>query len=188
MTEQALKGAPELLKFLQAFPARLQKGALRSGATAAARPIRDEARLRARKQSGKMAKAVKTGSARVDREGNVRVSIRLKGPHAHLGIWSEYGVAAHFISAGDSKISSRLLTRQSKRDGVEDAGEGKLKIGNNYISGAVLHPGHAAFPFMRPALEAKWNEAIDAFGVRVRDYLADRTGFTGPTLEVEPDE
>ena len=80
MTDIPITGAPELLQFLRAFPERLQKGALKSAATAAAKPIRDEARLLARKQSGLMAKAIKTGRPQIDQAGNVSVRIRLRGP------------------------------------------------------------------------------------------------------------
>ena len=184
MTEQTIKGLPELRAFLRAFPERLQKGAMRSAATAMAKPIRDEARLLANKQSGKMAKSIKSGSPRADKQGNVRISIRLKGENAYLGWFSEYGVRPHFISAGDSAISARLLTRQASRDGVEDQGAGVLKIGNNLISGGVFHPGHAAHPFMRPALHNKADEAVQAFGDRIVSYLQQRTGLTGPEINV----
>ena len=184
MTDIPITGAPELLQFLRAFPERLQKGALKSAATAAAKPIRDEARLLARKQSGLMAKAIKTGRPQIDQAGNVSVRIRLRGPHAFLGVFNEYGVAAHFISAGDSTVSTRLLNRAAKRDGVEAAGEA-MKIGNNFVTGAVQHPGTPAHPFMRPALDNKAREATAEFGKRIVSYLQQRTGFTGPELAIE---
>ena len=64
MTSQTLKGGPELLQFIEAFPAKLQKGAVRAGLTAAAKPIRDQARANIRKKSGATAKASKSARLR----------------------------------------------------------------------------------------------------------------------------
>lgn len=180
-----LKGGPELLAFLDAFPGRLVKGALRSGMTAGAKPIRDQARVNARKRSGKMAKAIKTGSPTVDRDGTVRVSVRLRGEHSFLGMFMEYGVAPHFISAGDGVTSSRLLTRSARRDGIaSDVETRALRIGNQFVTGAVLHPGFPAYPFLRPALQMRAEDAVNAVGERIRSYLSSKTGFTAPRVEV----
>jgi len=181
-----LKGGRELSEFLRAFPERLQKNAVRSGLRAGAKPIRDQARQNAPKKSGRMAKSIKTGSPRVDRDGVARITIRLRGDNAFIGLFIEYGVAAHVIKAGDSNRSRRLLDRQFQAEGASsDLATGKLKIGNNLISGAVLHPGIQAKPFMRPAFEARAQDAINAFGSRIQEFLSSRTGFTSPLLEVD---
>lgn len=185
MTDIKLKGGKELLAFLDAFPARLQKGAVRSALTAAARPVRDQARANAPRESGKLAKSIKTGSPKVEQDGTVAIKVRLQGEHSFLGHFFEYGVAPHFIRAGDSGLSSRKLTQKFNREGGTADGDA-LKIGDNFITGAVMHPGFAAKPFMRPALDVKAEEAINAFGGRVRSYLKDKTGFTAPAvLEVD---
>lgn len=188
MSITALKGGADLAAFLDAFPKKLQNGAIRSGATAAAKPIRDQARANAPRKTGKLAKAVKTGSPRVD-GSQVRIRVRLAGEHSFLGMFFEYGVRPHYITAGDSGKSPRLLTRAARDGGASDVEAGKLKIGDNYITGAVLHPGITAQPFMRPALDARANEAIKAFGARVQSYLKDKSGLTAPaTLDVDDPE
>lgn len=195
-----LKGGPELMTFLQAFPERIQKGALRSGIRAAAAPIRDQARLLAPKETGQMAKSIKTGSPNLQ-DGVLSVKIRLKGPHAFLGVFHEYGVRPHVIRAkgsdtvtpkganavtvGGTILSSRIANRKGRSEGFSEEG-GALKIGGEFVSGAVMHPGHSARPFMRPALDMKADEAVNAFGAKVRAYLSSKTGFTAPdTLEVD---
>jgi HK97 gp10 family phage protein len=189
----ALKGGSELSAFLLAFPSRLQKNALRAGARAAAKPIRDEARLRAAKRSGKMAKAIKTGSPRINQDGSVSVRIRLQGEHAFLGVFIEYGVAPHLISAQEQEMPFRV-----KRDGRREAysmklvnrmvKEGSLVIGEKFVGPTVMHPGHAAQPFMRPALDLKQKEAVNAFGLKIREFMKSKTGFTAPLLETDDDE
>lgn len=182
-----VKGLKETMEFLENFPKRIQTGAVRSALTAAAKPVRDQARTNAPRETGKLAKAIKTGSPKVNQDGTVSINVRLRGEHSYLGIFHEYGVSPHFISAGNSGKSPRLLTRAANRDGMEKAGSA-LKIGNNYVTGAVLHPGFAPRPFMRPALDMKAQEAIDAFGARLASYLKDKTGFSAPARLDEVEE
>lgn len=175
-----LRGLKELDAFLSAFPEQLQKQAYRSALTAAAKPIRDEARLNARRQSGKMAAAIATGSARQNQDGTFQVSVRLnpKKEHGFLGVFHEYGVAPHFISAGDAKMSARTFNKAAKRGSVTGEVEGQaLKIDGKFVVGTVFHPGHSAHPFMRPALEAKRDEAVVAFAAKVRAWLEKRVDF-----------
>lgn len=179
-----VKGLADLDKFLSALPQRMQKQAYRSALTAAAAPIRDEAKVRAPRETGKLAKSIKTGSPNQNPDGTFSVSIRLVGEHAYLGLFHEYGVAPHFISAGDSGLKPRMLTRKAKAGEVTgDVETQALKIGDNFITGTVMHPGHAAHPFMRPALDAKADEAVKAFGNRIRTWLEGKTGFAAPMDE-----
>lgn len=174
-------GLRELDRFLSAFPKNMQKGAYRAGLTAAARPIRDEARLRAPKQTGKMAKAIKTGSARQNPDGTFSVSIRLDGEHSFLGLFHEYGVAPHLI-ARTGKGEGRVAVRKAAV-GEGTIQGGVMKIGDDFVSGIISHPGHAARPFMRPALDAKADEAIKAFGDKIRAYMEGKAGFVAPMMD-----
>lgn len=176
-----VKGLQQLDAYLSALPMNLQKGALRAGLVAAAAPVRDEARALARKKSGKMAKSIKTGSARQNPDGTFSVTIRLVGEHAFLGLFMEYGVDPHLI-ASTGKGEGRVAVRKAA------AGKGKikagvLKIGDDYVSGIIHHPGHAAHPFMRPALDAKGGDAVKAFGGRIQSYIEGKTGFSAPLDE-----
>jgi len=175
-----VKGLKETMAFLEAFPERIKKGAVRSALTAAAKPVRDQARTNAPRDTGKMAKAIKTGGPRVNKDGTVSIRVRLAGEHSYLGWFHEYGVAPHFIAAGNSGKSPRLLTRAARKGATSDVATGTLKIGDNYVTGAVLHPGFPARPFLRPALDARATQAVQAFGDRLRSYLKDKTGFTAP--------
>ncbi len=169
--------------FLAALPERMQKQAYRQALTAAAAPIRDEARANARRQTGKMAAAIKSGSPRQNEDGTFQISVRLdpKKEHGFLGVFHEFGVAPHFIQAGDSGLSARKLTKAAKRGDVTgDVQHKALKIGGNFVGGAVFHPGMAAHPFMRPALETRRDAAIAAFAAKIRAFLEGKTGFVAP--------
>lgn len=180
----SVKGLAELDRYLSALPKNMQTGAYRAGLVAAAAVIRDEARLRAPKKTGAMAKSIRSGSARKNQDGTFSISISLKGKHDFLGLFHEYGVSPHFITAGDSDLSARSLTKAGRRgDLTGDVEKQALKIGDKFITGGVMHPGHAAHPFMRPALDAKADEAVQAFAKRIRDYIEGKTGFAAPMDE-----
>tara|TARA_R110002072_G_scaffold38314_4_gene110911 strand:+ start:16300 stop:16866 length:567 start_codon:yes stop_codon:yes gene_type:complete len=173
----ALKGLKELDAYLSALPKNMQTGAYRAGLTAAARVVRDEARQRAPKASGKMAKAIKTGSARRNADGTFSVTVRLDdrgNNHAFLGLFFEFGVAPHYI-ASTGPGQGRVAVRKAVNSGTKIGGV--MKIGDRFVSGVIHHPGHAAKPFLRPALDAKEDEAIRAFADKIRAYIEGKTGF-----------
>lgn len=177
MTTTSVKGLKEIDAFLSALPKNLQKGAYRAGLTAAAAVIRDEARLRAPKRTGKMARAIRSGSPRQNQDGTFSIRVSLdKGDHGFLGLFHEYGVAPHLI-ASTGKGEGRVAVRVAKSGQLQLQGGKVLKIGDNFVSGILSHPGHAAHPFMRPALDAKWKDAVEAFRGRIVSYIEGKTGF-----------
>lgn len=191
-------GGKQIADTLTALGKRIESQAVRAGLTAAGSVIRDEARLRAPKKSGKMAKAIKTGSPRKDQGGNYSISVRLIGEHAFLGMFHEFGVKPHLITAGDSPLSVRALNKRAAKGGIEKRDNGLVKIGGysardytnkagevtgsliinkHFVGYAVFHPGHAAQPFLRPALDAKAEEAVSAFRAKVVAVVEGKTGF-----------
>jgi len=180
--EFPVTGLKELDAYLSHLPMNLQKGAYRAGLTAAAAVIRDEARLRVPRQSGKLAKSIRSGSARQNADGTLSITVGPRGGgHSFLGLFYEYGVKPHLI-ARTGKGEGRVAVRKAA------AGEGKIdgkvmKIGDDFVSGIISHPGHAARPFLRPALDIKADDAVQAFANRIRDYIEGKTGFSAPLDE-----
>lgn len=178
MSEKYVKGLDETLAILSTFPRNLQNNAMRQGLRAAGNVIRDEARLRAPKRSGALAKSIGTGSPRKIADGVYSVSVRTdpKKKNAFLGLFFEYGVAPHYITAGDANgISVRTINRN--REGASTVGDDALVINGQFVRGAILHPGFAPKPFMRPALDIKTEEAVDAMADKVRAFVESYTGF-----------
>lgn len=181
MTVIPLKGGPELIDFLGAFPNRMRNGAVRAGMVAGAAPVRDQARALSPKPAGLMAKAIRTGSPKVNQDGTVtiRISMRNKSGraynrHAFLGIFWEYGTKAY---------SGKVIMR---------AGRSRRRSGKFHTNGKKafgMYPNIAAHPkrpFMGPALEQRSSEAVTAFGDRVRTYISTKANFTAPvTIEAD---
>lgn len=164
MIEFQVKGGKEIDALLQQVPVEVETKILRNGLNAGARVIRDEARARVRKKSGKLAKAIKTASGVDQVDGIVVSKVKLRGEHAFLGLFMEHGVLPHLIWAS--------------------AGKGSLVINGVAIGNKVQHPGHIAFPFMRPALDAKAAAAVQAVGDYLARYLS-WGAIKAPTIEVD---
>lgn len=178
-----VKGGDELMNALSALPQNLQRNAIRAGLRAGAAPIRDKARELAPKSSGLTAKAIDLSSARDNRDGTFSITVRVntKKRHGFLAYFHEFGVAPHFI-ARTGKGQGRKAVQAAL------GGQGKLdlkpmRIGGEFVSGVISHPGHAAQPFMRPAFDLAKEEAVAAFAARIRDFIEGKTGYIVPVDE-----
>lgn len=173
MIDIQIKGGKELDAFLAQFPLKVQRQVLRNALRRGANVIRDEARLLAPKKTGKMAKSIKTDTR--TENGLPVARVRLKGKGAYRGVFMEYGVAPHIISAEGNLSASAMNRRNKKREA--------LKIGEVYV-GKVQHPGVAPRPFMRPALDNKANEAINAVGQYIHQWMQVGS-LQAPRIEVD---
>lgn len=166
-----MKGMKELDAYLAALPMNMQKNAVRQALTAAAAPIRDEARLRVPKKSGKLARAIRSGSPRQNEDGSFSISVSVTGnDHGFLGYFFEYGVRPHGITLKRNrggKAGKNAAAREAAGNHVAKV----FKIGDRFVSGEIMHPGFRAQPFLVPALDIRADDAIAAFAGRIRDYL-----------------
>jgi len=182
MTKQfPVRGLKELDAYLSAFPKNLQKGAVRSGLRQAANQIADEAKLRAK---GRLAKSITVGSARVNEDGkiSIRVYVDESIGIGFVGYFQEFGVRPHLIGS-TGKGEGRIAIRKAKA-GTGTVENGVMKIGDDFASGIISHPGHAPNPFLRPALDVKAKQAVEAFADQVQEYLYSKTGLMAPYVEV----
>ena len=156
MTDFEVKGLSELQKALDQLPARLEANVVRGGLRSAAKVIRDEAR-RLCPVGSNLPKGHEPGALRDSirvsvsvKRGTVRASIKAGGKnHVYYAHMVEYGTARHLIKPKNRK--SLFLAGLFKE--------------------LVEHPGARKSPFMRPALDAKTMEAIEAFAGYVRERL-----------------
>lgn len=150
MIRGVVKGGAEVQAFLDQLPVEVETKIVRNGLAAAANVIRDEARNLAPKKSGAMARSIKTTRDTRKGTGQVIARVRLKGRHAFLGRFMEYGTLPHKIWT---------------------TGKGSLVVNGVAIGKQVWHPGISPRPFMRPALDTKAAAAVDVFGDYLRRYI-----------------
>ncbi len=181
-----LKGGPELLRMLDELPKNLERNVIRGGLRAGAKVIQQQAKANVPVKTGQLKRAIGIGT----RTEGARLSsyVKLRGKGSYLGPFIEYGVAPHLISVSDADKPVRETRRGPRKVGMGTINKmvkrGSLKIGENFIGPVVMHPGHAAKPFLRPALDQKAEEAVNAMGA----YIAHRVqigNLKAPTLEVD---
>ncbi len=181
----AIKGGPELMALLDQLPAKLATNVVRGGLRAGAKVIQTEARLLVRAESGLTRKSIKIDTGA--RDGRITATIKTRGKHAYLAPMLEYGIAPHFITIADADRGALGVQSQSVKTINKMTKRGSLVINGKFVGPSVHHPGVMAHPFMRPALDAKAKDAVNAVG----QYIAARLrigNLSAPVLASEDDE
>lgn len=174
-TNLPIDGLDEILKNLSALGTKIETQVIRSGLTAMANPILEEARLRTR--SNRVRAALKKGSSRKNQDGtfSIRIYVDEGKKGGFLGYFEEYGVRPHLI-ARTGKGEGRVAIRKAS-EGTGTVANGVMKIGEDFVSGIIHHPGTAAHPFLRPALDVRAEDAIAAFRTKIIEVVEGKTGF-----------
>lgn len=182
-----VSGLKEIDRILSAFPKNMQKNAIRGALRAAGNVVLAEARYNASAyvESGKMAKSLGLSSPKQNQDGTFSVKIRYRRPgepggntHAFLGVMFEYGIKPHLIARTGSK-EGRVAVRKAK-EGTGTVTARPMKIGDDFVSGIIEHPGMPARPILRPALDVKAKQAVEAFRDQLEEYVFNMTGFQTP--------
>ena len=157
-------GLEDVKKKLATLGKRLATNVLRRGLLAGAGLIRDDARSRVSKRTGRLKKNIIAESRGVFKDGSgtpvehravalvrgkARDGKRSARAYAHF---VEFGTKPHYMDKGSINVlfkgSKAKITRKGK-----------------------IHPGAKAKPFMRPAFDAKKHEAVRAMEKRIRQEL-----------------
>jgi HK97 gp10 family phage protein len=143
-----IRGGRELDAFLQTLSVKLERNILRSALRQGANVFRDEVRAnidaQGIKDSGELRRSVKVSTN--SRGAGVTSTLRVGNRTVFYAHMIEFGVQAHSTRKGASVRSGRNPS-------------------------ANPHPGFAAKPFMRPALDTKVPAAILAVTAQIRKKL-----------------
>ena len=148
MSEIEVKGLSGLQALLDELPARIEGNVVRGGLRSAAKVVEMEAK--------RLCPVGKTGDLRE----SIRVTLRSK--HGRISATVKAGNArafyAHMVEFG----TARHWIKPKNRKSLFVAG---------LLREAVDHPGAKKEPFMRPAIDGKAGEAIDAMAAYLRDRI-----------------
>lgn len=156
-----VKGLKELNGFLQQLPAKLEKNVLRGALRAGAKPVQTEAKAKVSVKTGELRDGIKVSTG--GKGGRVIAKVKLTGPHAFVGPWLEYGVAAHQIKGKDGGVLSFL----------------------GIFAKSISHPGFGQKPFLRPALDTQSTAAVVAAAEYMKKRLATKHGLDTADVEIE---
>lgn len=132
-----VKGLSDLAKALATLPMRIEKNIMRGALRAGLAPVSDHAKTNAAKATGALARGLKVSTD--SRKGKVYAKLRTTGKHDYIARFVEFGTARHRIAGKNG---------------------GMLRIAGKAFARSVDHPGARAIPFMRPALDAKADAAV----------------------------
>lgn len=156
-----IKGGKELQAMLNSLPVKIERNILRSALRQGANVLRDEARANVNDVSGDLSRSIKT-KVRAKR-GEVTATVVAGDDKAFYAHMVEFGTDAHVITAGEK--------------GVLDV--------PGHATATVNHPGAQAAPYMRPAMDTKTSQAIQAVGEQIRKRLTKEGLNAPPGLEVD---
>jgi HK97 gp10 family phage protein len=164
MTEfKNIKGGKELQEFLDQLPAKMEANIMRSALRQGANVIKEEAKANVPVESGDLRDSLRVSTR--SKRGVVTASVKAGNKKAWYWRFVEFGTAAHKIAG--------------KKGGF-------LSFGGLFAK-SVQHPGARPKPFMRPALDAKANAAIQAVGDQIRKRLT-KQGLNAPDIQVTEEE
>jgi hypothetical protein len=176
------RGNAAVLRRLEQLPQELARkvlpGAARAGANVIAQGARDL--LGGKRADGGGGKKVLIADSvkvrRKKRSGLIVARVLLDGPGAYVGRWLEYGTSPHFISVDPAYRQGMTTQRVNRRiAGGDSALHATLMINGKAVGATVYHPGAAAHPFLRPALDLKRDEAVAA----AQAYITSRVSRAG---------
>lgn len=145
-----IRGGKELREALETLPKKLEKNIMRSAMRAGAKVIADEAKKNLDDEWLRKTVKISTNS----RNGQVTGKIKTIGKGAYVTRFIEFGTARHLIKPKNKK---RLAFR--------------AKSGDYVVTGLVSHTGMQGKPFLRPAMDSKSKEALNAIVNKIQSRL-----------------
>lgn len=143
---EAITGARELDRVLAMLPRRIARKVVTGALRAAARPVLREARARLPVDTGASRKDLKIRTVPYRVSPTPRVIVagsRSKGGRDYILYFLEYGTAAHAMTGKRKRVMASAEAVYGKK---------------------VRHPGVRPRPFLRPAFDATWREALAILG------------------------
>lgn len=182
--EEAVVGGRELDDILQTLAPKLQKNVQRTALRAGAAVFLREVKSRIPAASGQL-----RASARVTSRaqgGTVYASVKVGNFVAWYAHLVEFGTRSHYIwasaadrGAGRGRGRRGTAGRRETLASMSTVNRRVLQIGGHFIGPGVHHPGARAHPFMRPAADVGFPEAVRAYTAKMRQRLT-RQGLNTP--------
>lgn len=148
-------GVRELDTFMETLPGKIQKNVQRTALRAGAKVVLDEVKQRIPVASGDLLRSARITSRA--QGATTSASVKVGNSVAWYAHLVEFGTRPHVIAAPPGSA---------------------LNV-NGTITKRVDHPGTAPRPFMRPAADAAFTAAVEAYKKKLRERLT-RQGLNTP--------
>lgn len=158
-----VSGLAEMHKTMQELPSKIEANIVRGALRAGQRVVMTKAKELAPTDSGALRDSIRIRiNRRAGKKGFVRVDLmagNFKAWYAHL---IEFGTASFYNGSGQTVGGPYII--KGKEGGIQASRSRKrkaLKVGASFVD-QVTHPGIKPKPFMRPAVDASMDDAIEA--------------------------
>lgn len=174
-----ISGGAELDDLLRTLAPKMEKNIMRAALTRGAKVIMLEAK--------KLAPVGKPSSTNAKEYGGyagaLRDSIRVTSRFTKTGSVTASVKAGGRTKKGAEVFYAHIVEYGARRHVIKPKTKKRLELGGQFVAGAVEHPGVKGQPFMRPAQDAKWEEAV---GV-VHEFIKKRLQKEGIDIVVPAD-
>lgn len=169
-----VRGRERVGSYIRSLPAQIERKLLPGAARAGGKVIATEAaeNCRSREVASKIELKVRQDDGRIV----ARIGVA-DGWARSLGTWLEYGTDPHYITVDDSQrqgMTANRINRLAKNGGT-------LVINGAPVGKTVFHPGAQAKPFLRPALDLRFADAVAA----AQRHINSRVGPAGVAADPE---
>ena len=166
MSQENITGGAALDALLATLPQKVETNIMRSALRAGAAVYLSQVKQNIPVEHGDLRRSARI-TTRKGRDGQVSASVKVGNSQAYYAHMVEFGTRAHLIAPR----------------------AGSLQIGGQFVAGAVQHPGARPHPFMRPAADEKFTDAVAAVQKKIRDRLrAQGLNVADPALPGEAQE
>lgn len=148
MSQENITGGAALDALLATLPTKMETNVMRSALRAGAAVYLAQVKQNIPVAQGDLHRSARI-TTRKGRDGQVSASVKVGNSRVYYAHMVEFGTRAHVIAPR----------------------AGALQIGGQFVAGAVQHPGARPHPFMRPAADEKFADAVAAIQKKIRDRL-----------------
>lgn len=174
--EEVLTGGRQLDDLLKTLPKNIQRNILRAALREGGVVLRQEARRLAPVEDGALRRSIRVSTR--SQRGVPYASVKAGSSAAFYAHMVEFGTRPHYVKVSDiDRGPGRGRGRRGSANRVETLASIRsvnrrvLQIGANFVGPSVHHPGSQAKPFLRPAADNGFREAIKAFDRKLRERM-----------------
>lgn len=185
VNNQIIRGGRELDELLKTLPDKLQKNIVRGMVRAGAAEFLPIVKAKIPVDQGDLQASARI-TTRAQKDGKITASVKVGNKIAWYAKFVEYGTRPHLISVNAEERG--VNRRTGKALSMTTVNRRALQIGQNFVGASVQHPGAKPHPFMRPAADEGFAQAIQAAEKKLRQRLT-KQGLNVPEpLPPEPAE
>ena len=167
--DQVISGGQQLDDLLKTLPKKIERNIMRAALREGGVVMREAVKQRVPVDDGTLRRSVRVSTR--SRKGEVFASVKAGNKKAFYANMVEFGTRPHLVKVDDRDRGINRRTGRPVSVTTINRQRRSLIIGRTFIGPTVEHPGAQPRPFMRPAADASFRQAIKAFDRKLRERM-----------------